>query len=97
MKRSAFKCPCCRADLFIRTSRDETPCFRNLWYQCSNVVCGATFNGHQAIGQQLSPSGIERPLMQLPMAPAMERMKALQAMRTETDQLDLLDAAEATV
>lgn len=95
MKRSAFKCPCCGSELFIRTSREETPCFRSIWYQCGNVVCGATFNGNQTIGQQLSPSGIERPLMQLPIAPAMERMKALQAMRPESDQLDLLDAQEA--
>lgn len=90
MKRAAFLCPCCRSDLFIRTSREESPCFRSIWYQCSNVVCGATYNGSQTIDQQISPTGIERPLMKLPMAPAMERMKALQAMRPETDQLDML-------
>ncbi len=97
VKHAAFLCPCCASNLFIRTSREETPCFRSIWYQCSNVVCGATFNGNQTISQQISPSGIERPLMQLPMAPAMERMKALQAMRPHTDQLDLLDPMEATV
>lgn len=95
MKRAAFKCPCCRGELFIRTSREESPCFRSIWYQCSNVVCGATFNGNQTISQQLSPSGVEKPLMKLPIAPAMERMKALQAMRPDDNQLDLLDAQEA--
>ena len=96
VKHAPFLCPCCRSALFIRTSREETPCFRSIWYQCSNLVCGATFNGNQTISQQISPSGWERPLMQLPMAPAMERAKALQAMRPKTDQLDLLDSVEAT-
>lgn len=95
MKLAARKCPACLSSLYIRTSREETPCFTSMYYQCSNVVCGATFSGTQTIDKQLSPSGIERPLIQLPVAPAMERMKALQSMRPETNQLDLLDAQEA--
>lgn len=95
MKIAPIKCPCCAHDLLIRTSREETPCFRSLWYLCSNVACGASFNGHQTISQQISPSLVERPLMQLPMAPAMELMKARQAMQPQTDQLDLLTAVEA--
>jgi hypothetical protein len=97
LKLATLKCPCCAHDLLIRTSREETPCFRSIWYLCSNVVCGASFNGHQTINEQISPSGMERPLMQLPMAPAMERMKAHQAMQPETNQLDLLSPMEATV
>ena len=97
MRPAARKCPCCREALYIRTSEEETPCFTRMYYQCSNVLCGATFNGAQTIDQQLSPSGLEKPFMQLPVSPAIERMKALQAMRPESDQLDLLDAVEATV
>lgn len=96
MKIATMKCPCCGQELLIRTSREETPCFRSIWYLCSNLICGATFNGNQTISQQISPSGVERPLLQLPMAPAMERMKALQAMRPKSDQLDPLDPMEAT-
>lgn len=95
MRPAARKCPACLSTLYILTSREETPCFTRMYYQCSNVLCGATFNGTQTIDQQLSPSGLEKPLMVLPVSPAVERMRALQAMRPESDQLDLLDQ-EAT-
>lgn len=94
IKIAPIKCPCCMQALLIRTSREETPCFRSLWYLCSNVACGASFNGHQTINEQISPSRMERPLMQLPMATAMEVMKAQKAMQPETDQLDLLTTLE---
>ncbi|TBU78185.1 ogr/Delta-like zinc finger family protein [Phytopseudomonas daroniae] len=89
-------CPACRGGMRIRTSVGQTPCFRSTYYQCQNVACGATFSGSVTIDYQLSPSGLEQPLMVLPVAPAMERMKALRDNRTATDQLDLLEALEAT-
>ncbi len=58
----------------IRTSVGQTPCFRSTYYQCQNVACGATFSGSVTIDYQLSPSGLEQPLMVLPVAPAVERM-----------------------
>lgn len=94
-RRVTFTCPCCAHALVIRTSDKAAPCFKNLYYQCTNLVCGATFNGHQTINQQLSPSGVERPLIQLPLAPALERTKAMRAMQGDDYQPDLLDQLEA--
>lgn len=55
-----------------------------------NVVCGATFTGSQTIDFQLSPSGIERPLTIVPIAPYMARQKAIRDSRADTNQPDLL-------
>ncbi|SFI43856.1 Ogr/Delta-like zinc finger [Pseudomonas argentinensis] len=81
----------------IRTSVGQTPCFRSTYYQCQNVACGATFSGSVTIDYQLSPSGLAQPLMVLPVAPAVERMKALRDNAKATDQLDLLAALEEAV
>jgi len=81
----------------IRSSVGQTPCFRSTYYQCQNLACGATFSGSVTIDYQLSPSGMAQPLMVLPIAPAIERMKALRESAKATDQLDLLDALEAAV
>lgn len=81
----------------IRTSVGQTPCFRSTYYQCQNVACGATFSGSVTIDYQLSPSGLEQPLMVLPVAPALERMKALRDNAKATNQMDLLAALEEAV
>jgi len=81
----------------IRTSVGQTPCFRSTYYQCQNVACGATFSGSVTIDYQLSPSGLAQPLMVLPVAPAVERMKALRDNAKATNQLDLLAALEEAV
>lgn len=87
-------CPACNGPLRIRTSEGQTPCFRSLYYQCMNLVCGGTFSGTQTIDFQLSPSGIERPLTPVPIAPYITRQKAIRDSRTGTDQPDLLDQLE---
>ena len=90
-------CPACHGAMRIRSSVGQTPCFRSTYYQCQNLACGATFSGSVTIDYQLSPSGMAQPLMVLPIAPAIERMKALRESARATDQLDMLDALEAAV
>ncbi|WP_093504970.1 ogr/Delta-like zinc finger family protein [Phytopseudomonas straminea] len=90
-------CPACHGSMRIRTSVGQTPCFRSTYYQCQNVACGATFSGSVTIDYQLSPSGLAQPLMVLPVAPAVERMKALRDNAKATDQMDLLAALEEAV
>jgi hypothetical protein len=84
-------CPACRGRMRIRTSEGQTPCFRSTYYQCTNLACGATYSGSVTIDFQLSPSGLTQPLMVLPVAPSIERMKALRLARSDDQQLDLLD------
>ncbi|QEU31471.1 ogr/Delta-like zinc finger family protein (plasmid) [Pseudomonas luteola] len=69
MGATAMKCPCCREKLRNRTTKEEVPCFKNIWLECTNFECGATFAGHQVIVHQLRPSGLASPFMQVPMAP----------------------------
>lgn len=79
-------CPACNGPLVIRCSRGESPCVRSLWYQCKNLACGATFGGTQSIDYQLSPLGLEQPLMVLPLAPSRLKRAATQASRMTGDQ-----------
>jgi hypothetical protein len=80
----------------IRNSEGQTPVFRSMYAQCMHLPCGATFSGSLTWDYALSPSGMEKPLVVLPVAPAIQRMQARRDLREKTDQLDLLDAAEAT-
>lgn len=89
-------CPACLKPMRIRTSDGQTPCFRSIYYQCTDLVCGATFTGSMTIDFELSPSGIERPMVQLPVASAVERMRAMRNLRAPSAQPDLLDQLEPT-
>lgn len=89
-------CPACGNRMRIRNSEGQTPVFRSMYAQCMHIPCGATFSGSLSWDYTLSPSGMERPLAVLPLAPAVQRMQALREFRPKTDQLDLLDSVEAT-
>jgi hypothetical protein len=84
-------CPACYGPMVIRTSEGQTPCFRALYYQCKNFVCGATYGGSQTIDYMLSPSGVAKPLNVVPLAPSRARKQALIDTRATDGQLDLLD------
>ncbi|PZE12265.1 ogr/Delta-like zinc finger family protein [Pseudomonas solani] len=89
-------CPACGHRMRIRTSQGQTPCFRSTYYECTNILCAATFAGAVTIEYQLSPSGLERPLMELPLAPSRIRQKARQDQAGDTAQVDLFDSMEAS-
>lgn len=87
-------CPCCHSSMRIRTSEGQTPCFRSMYSECTNLLCGATFSGSLVWEYQLSPSGIEQPLTILPTAPSKVRLLARQNLTTKNNQPDLLDQME---
>ena len=87
-------CPCCNSSMRIRTSEGQTPCFRSMYSECTNLLCGATFSGSLVWEYQLSPSGIDRPLTVLPMAPTKVRLLARRNLTANNDQPDLLDQLE---
>ncbi|AUF99784.1 transcriptional regulator [Pseudomonas sp. 09C 129] len=89
-------CPACGSRMRIRNSEAQTPNFKTMYGQCMNILCGATYTGSLSWDYALSPSGIDRPRMVLPIAPSVQRMQALRDSRQKTNQLDLLDAVEAT-
>jgi hypothetical protein len=88
-------CPACGNRMRIRNSEAQTPTFKTMYAQCTNIACGATYTGSLTWDYALSPSGLDQPRVVLPIAPSLLRMKALQDSLPKTDQLDLLNALEA--
>ena len=88
-------CPACGNRMRIRNSEAQTPTFKTMYAQCTNIACGATYTGSLTWDYALSPSGLDQPRVVLPIAPSLLRMKALQGSLPKTDQLDLLNALEA--
>ena len=88
-------CPACGNRMRIRNSEAQTPTFKTMYAQCTNIACGATYTGSLTWDYALSPSGLDQPRVVLPIAPSLLRMKALQDSLPKTNQLDLLNALEA--
>ncbi|MBB6153722.1 hypothetical protein HDC30_000916 [Pseudomonas sp. JAI115] len=78
----------------MRTSEGQTPCFRSVYSECTSFLCGATFSGSLVWEYQLSPTGLEHPLLVLPMAPTKVRLLARRNLMPATTQPDLLDQME---
>lgn len=89
-------CPACNSRMRIRNSEALTPIYKTMYAQCTNIACGATYSGSLTWEYALSPSGLDQPRVNLPVAPSVKRMQALRDSQPQTDQLDLLDTAEAT-
>ncbi|MDF2073164.1 ogr/Delta-like zinc finger family protein [Pseudomonas mendocina] len=89
-------CPACGSRMRIRNSETQTPTFKTMYAQCCNLACGATYTGSLTWDYALSPSGLDKPRISLPIAPSVQRMQALRDSQPQTDQLDLLDAMGAT-
>lgn len=89
-------CPACGNAMRIRNSEAQTPTFKTMYAQCTNLACGATYTGSLTWDYALSPSGLDKPRITLPIAPSVQRMQALRDCQPKTNQLDLLDAVEAT-
>lgn len=98
MNNGGYKClcPACGSRMRIRNSEAQTPTFKTMYGQCMNIACGATYTGSLSWDYALSPSGMDRPRIELPFAPSVQRMQALRDSRPKTDQLDMLDSMEAT-
>lgn len=88
-------CPACSSPMRIRGSKDQTATFKTMYAQCTNIVCSASYSGSLTWDYALNPSGLDKPRVELPVAPSVLRMKALQDSLPQTDQLDLLSPVEA--
>lgn len=58
-----FKCPHCRSRSFVRTSRELSVLMRELYFQCSNIVCGHVFKAYVEVVETVSPSSHPDPDM----------------------------------
>jgi len=56
-KKTAWRCPHCKSELRVRSSKSVSDLLRKQYLQCSDWECGATFTVSAEIDRQLSPSG----------------------------------------
>jgi len=68
-RRMCLQCPHCGHDAIVRTSRRLSPLLREVYYQCSNVVCGHTFKANLEIIKTLSPSSMPNPAIAAQLSP----------------------------
>lgn len=76
----------------IRSSEVQSLAVKSMYAQCTFLPCSASFSGSLSWDFEISPSGLDRPRVQLPVAPSVERMRAMRDSQKKTDQLDMLDA-----
>lgn len=57
-KAPAMNCPVCGSRGNCRSSEEETPEFRRLYYRCPNIICGMTWTATLAFERTISPSGL---------------------------------------
>jgi hypothetical protein len=57
----------------VRTSRNITPMFREVYFTCREVFCGASFKASLNIDAEISPSAAPNPKVDLPRVPVIWR------------------------
>ncbi|MDR7655026.1 MULTISPECIES: ogr/Delta-like zinc finger family protein [Acinetobacter] len=63
--KNCFLCPHCASKFYLRTSKLESPLFRVVYFQCSNIKCGFSARAEFAITHQVAPSANPNPLVNL--------------------------------
>jgi hypothetical protein len=81
--RMPMNCPHCKSPAIIRTSRRVSVLVREIYYQCTNVVCGHTFKATIEIIKTISPSAMPDPAIAAQLSPH-PRPLMTQASPTET-------------
>ena len=65
-----MKCPHCEQPAVTRTSKTLTSLLREIYYQCTNMFCGASFMANLEIVRAIIPSQTPNPEVRLPMLAA---------------------------
>lgn len=82
-------CPDCGGPLSRRTSRHKGLLYTEIWYQCTNVICAATFKGYEEIVYRLKVPVPTNPLIKLPVSPSLRNPNPpISLKRREPDPLD---------
>lgn len=77
--RMPMQCPHCKSPAMIRTSRRVSVLVREIYYQCTNVVCGHTFKATIEIIKTLSPSTMPDPAIAAQLNPKRRTPQAADA------------------
>lgn len=70
---ASIDCPHCGQSAPVRTSRQVTRLYRELYHQCSNIDCGHTFASALSITHTISQSACPDHSVDLPVAPPRQR------------------------
>lgn len=65
-RHGRLRCPHCRTPGQRRSSRPVTDTHREIYYQCTNVVCGHTWKASETYDYGLVPSATPDPRVTLP-------------------------------
>lgn len=82
-------CPDCYVPLRVRNSVGMNELLREVYLECTNVSCGATFCGNLEITHRLSPPAIANPAIKLPDAPSAVRRRAKASSGFDDAQMDI--------
>ena len=86
-RRFGMRCPHCRTPGDIRTSVEEAPTLRLVYFSCRNPSCGHTWRASLVYDFGLSPSAIPDPALELPIR-AVPRRDVLRAMADAAARVD---------
>ncbi len=75
------QCPDCGAPLARRTSRKQGLLCIEVWYQCTYILCAATFKAYDEIVYRLKTPVPTNPLVKLPVSPQARHSTPLPANR----------------
>lgn len=62
-----LRCPHCKCRGQRRSSREITETHRDIYYQCSNLLCGHTWKASETYDYGIVPSAIPDPRVSLPL------------------------------
>lgn len=85
------QCPSCATPMTVYNSEQITPVYKAVYGRCTNILCATTLVGSLTWDYTLSPSGLQEPLAQLPMAPSVLRQQIQRDNAPDTDQIDMFD------
>lgn len=85
-----MSCPHCGSRAQVRTSVEQTPTMRQVYFLCTNLACGHSWVAVLEATRTISPSGIPNPAIDLPV---MERrqIEALHDFLNHPDQRSIFD------
>lgn len=83
-KSGALRCPHCGCIGRRRTSREITPTHREIYYQCSNMLCAHAWRASEHYDWGLIPSAIPNPKVDLPLR-VPTRQEVLEMLRPAGD------------
>ncbi|ROT46095.1 ogr/Delta-like zinc finger family protein [Pusillimonas sp. NJUB218] len=89
-KRIGMRCPHCGNRAQIRTSIEQSPTMRDVYFLCENLTCGHSWVATLEAVRTIAPSGMPNPKVDLPILtrPEVERVYDL---LNPSDQRSIFD------